>query len=116
MYCVKASALVFIRSEVRYKIIKAKRVVSWIAFTFFAAGLQTLLNIVVLSAHLPEVTKVEGEEDHVGHQLRHNIGCYIEYRHLEVALAEESVSLNIICLLRFYMQERINDCIAGYVN
>ena len=87
-----------------------------ITFTFFAAGLHPLLNIVVLPAHLPEVTKVEGEEDHVGHQLRHNIGCYIEYRHFEVALAEESVSLDIICLLWFYLQERINDCIAGYVN
>ena len=99
MYCVKASAPVFIRIEVRYLIIKAKRVVGLITLTFFAAGQNPLLNIVVLPAHLPEVTKVEGEEDHVGHQLCHNIGCYVEYRHFKIALAEESVSLDIICLL-----------------
>ena len=71
-----------------------------IIFTFFAAGLQTLLNIFVLSAHLSEVTKVEGEDDHVGHKLRHYIGCYIEYRHFEVALAEEMITFDIICVLR----------------
>ena len=116
MYCVKASALVFISIEVRYLIIEAKRVMSLITFTFFAAGIQPLLNVSVLSAHLSEVTQVEGEEDNVGHQLRHNICCYIENRHFEVALAEESVSLDIFCVLRFYMQQCIGDCIAGYVN